>query len=507
MANHKLRWTFAAAAFWAVILIAPPALAGAGDPDPSFGDGGKVIADMQAPSDNVIVDAAVLQPDGKIVVLGSGGTEAVTAFFTLVRYNSDGSLDPSFGDGGIALTGLAEVYVGPRALALQPDGKILVVGRAQTDAGNWHVLLARYHPDGSPDTGFGSAGVVITDFGNGLFEHAYAVAVQADGRIIAAGHIYDVDLAQTHFALARYWPDGRLDASFGQAGKVVTAFGETVQARDIAVQSDDKIVVAGRGWLPNWSGTETVVARYDPDGSLGSSFGSGGKVQTPDYYPGTSAYSNSGAYAVALQDDGRIVTAGYSYTGFGLIRYNPDGSLDESFGTDGKATVDFEPAWAVAYDVAVHAEGRIVASGVADTWLGPNEFLSDFALARFNADGSLDASFGDGGVATADVAYRHNEYAADMVLQPDGKIVLVGHTIDSVISYSIAMARLNPDGSLDSGFGAGGKVVTDLADRPDVWASAVALRADGGIVAGGGWADPSTGEGIRSLWAIPLTAA
>ena len=217
--------------------------------DTSFGAGGKVTTPIAAGADRYT--AALLQPDGKIVVAGSVSDEStgVDPDFGVVRYTSDGALDPSFGVGGIVRTdfGLGDKWVQPNDLALQSDGKLVVVGRVTLAP--WPTgptcALARFEATGALDASFGTGGLVTTSFySTQTWSEAHAVAIQADGKIVIAGHASDG--TQTDFAMARYTTDGALDASFGNAGTlVVDFFGASDIAECIATQADGKIVVGG----------------------------------------------------------------------------------------------------------------------------------------------------------------------------------------------------------------------------------------------------------------------
>src|SRR6266540_2032037 len=304
---------------------------------------------------------------------------------------SSGTLDVSFGTGGKVTTD----FGGPdlaRAIAVQPDGKIVAAGVAFITGGG-DFALARYNRDGTLDASFGTGGTVTTDFVAGSLDQAFSVAVQPDGKIVAVG--LAVINGFSDFALARYNRDGTLDASFGADGRVTTDFAGASQAFSVAVQEDGKIVAAGQVSLGG--DVDFALARYNRDGTLDASFGVGGRVTT-DF-----GRSSDAALSLALQPNGKIVAAGTTLISggfdFALARYNGDGTLDASFGTLGTVTTDFAGAGDVAFSVALQPNGKIVAAGRA--------FISggfDFALARYTSDGWLDASFGTGGTVTTDFA-------------------------------------------------------------------------------------------------------
>jgi uncharacterized delta-60 repeat protein len=386
----------------------------------------------------------------------------------------DGSLDPNFGTGGKVLTDFSNSEDAASAVAIQGDGKIVAAGSFHA-GGPYDFALARYNANGSLDTSFGSGGKVVTDV-CGCYQALNALAIQGDGKIVAAG----VALAssQGSFTLARYSADGILDPSFGSGGKVLTAFGN---AYAVAIQGDGKIVAAGySSGSPNF---RWGLARYNPDGSLDTSFGSGGKVVT-DF--GLSGPVVGGAFGLAILGDGKIVAAGlsgpYRAWDFALARYNANGSLDTSFGSGGKVVTDFGGGSDEVHAVAIQGDGKIVAAGSA---LASGVIYDyNFALARYSADGILDTTFGSGGkVLTSFGGSESMDVANGLAIQGDGKIAAGGYA-----NYGdFALARYSADGNLDTSFGSGGKVVTDFGGTSSLdQAFAIAIQGDGKIVAAGG---------------------
>jgi uncharacterized delta-60 repeat protein len=406
------------------------AQAAAGDLDPAFGIGGKVVTDLGGTNDRC--HSVALQSDGKIVVGGSFNS----VDFALARYNSDGSLDPTFGIGGVVLADLGSQDETVNSIALQPDGKIVAAGQSFYSATKTDFTLARFNAEGSLDVSFGVGGKIATDF-SGNFDAARSIAIQPDGRIVAAGFAGRT-LAVLDFALARYNTDGSLDLSFGVGGKVVTPFNaDGGQARDVAFQPDGKIVAAGVVSGVASSG-DFALARYDAFGNLDPAFGLNGKVTT-DFF---NRFDE--AFAIAVQPDGKIVAGGRG-TGFVtnddfvLARYNPDGSFDPSFGSNGRAFVDFSGGAELMRDIAVKPDGRIVAAGSTSSIINPN---SNFALASFNRNGTLDFSFGVNGKLTTDF-FGATDQIFGIAIQPDGKIVAAGNVEPSPTSArrDVALAR------------------------------------------------------------------
>jgi uncharacterized delta-60 repeat protein len=287
-------------------------------------------------------------------------------FSTLDRVQADdGDLDKSFGAGGKVVTDFFGSEDEATSVAIQSDGKIIAVGstRKPLAGANRDFALARYNTDGSLDTTFGSGGKVATDF-FGRDDFALAVAIQQDGKIVATGKHFKVgsDARSTGycFATARHNSDGSLDTSFGSGGKVT---GDLGQADAIAIQGDGKIVVAGWGITDSqFPASAFMLSRYNSDGSLDTSFAGSGKVLT-DFFPGSSFTSGNNARVVAIQADGKIVAAGSAFNyvakrvDYAIARYNNDGSLDTGFGSGGEVTTPILDG-SSAMAVAIHSDGK-----------------------------------------------------------------------------------------------------------------------------------------------------
>ena len=430
IASGWKRVLLASLAAVAALAVAAPAQATPGDLDASFGGDGKQTTDFGA--GEAAYDVA-LQPDGKIVALGRSQGKVA-----LARYNADGSLDESFsGDG----KQISDFETEASSVALQADGKIVAAGSYHSD-----FALERYNDDGSLDTSFGAGGLRTTDFGGS--DYGDALEIQADGKIVVVGR------AEQDFAVARYDEDGTLDASFGTGGKQTTHLGDywggdSDSAGDVAIQEDGKIVVVGTtdpwptcdpemGPCDPEPPSRFALARYTADGTLDATFSGDGK-ETTDFA------SDSSASAVALQPDGQLVVAGStgdSAWDFALARYNADGTLDASFGAGGKQTTAFGGFIDSASDVALERDGKIVVVGYAYTQGSPNfatSSMEDLALARYNADGRLDATFSGDGKQTTD--FGGDSDGARGVAIHDGKIVAAGHARLSGAPADFALAR------------------------------------------------------------------
>ncbi|MER2626697.1 MAG: Ig-like domain-containing protein, partial [Accumulibacter sp.] len=309
-----------------------------------------------------------------------------------------------------------------------------------------------------------ASGKVTTDFG--ASESGQSVTLQADGKILVAGYS---DSNNYDFALVRYDANGSLDTSFDSDGKLTTDFGSLSRdvGRSVTVQADGKILVGGE------SDYHFAVARYNVNGSLDTDFDSDGKVTT-DFG------SQADGYSVTVQGDGKILVAGYAASGsgsgydFALARYNANGSLDTSFDGDGKVTTDFGSVADLGKSATLQADGKILVAGYR------NDGGVDFELARYNANGSLDTSFDSDGRVTTD--FGGYDYGYSVTVQADGRILVGGFSNTSGDYF--ALARYNVNGSLDTGFGSNGKVMTNFGVLADV-AESVTVQADGKILVAG----------------------
>ena len=336
--------------------------------DPSFGGDGRVSTELPGNT-----EAVVVQPDGMIVSAGGGSD------FTLTRHDAAGDLDETFDADGIVTTNLGSSDIA-MDVALQPDGKIVAVGKSGID---WAV--ARYLPDGSLDGGFSDDGVVTTDFDGGV-DAANGVVIDADDRIVVAGNasISPPGCCFEHdFAVARYDEHGSLDPAFGGGdGLVTTDLGtNTDLGTDVALDADGRIIVAGHvlSFLEDFA-----LVRYESDGDVDTSFG-GGPVITDFGRSDSDVISG-----VAVRpDDGRIVVAGHSSSNgsdedFALAMYRPDGALDTSLGNLGLVTTDISGRQFgndFAEDLAIQANGKIVVVGS-----NTSDTIGDLAIVRYTAD-------------------------------------------------------------------------------------------------------------------------
>lgn len=415
------------------LLLAPGAVrANSGDLDPTFGTGGKVTTSFGLQD---VANAVLVQPDGKVVAAGFTANQ-LNYDFALARYNGNGSLDTTFGTGGKVTTPIGSLVDDARALARQPDGKLVAAGYTSNGGlGSGDFALVRYNADGSLDTTFGTGGKVTTPIGSET-DVALAVVVQPDGKIVAAGRASFGPGSDSDVALARYDSNGSLDATFGTGGIVMTSIGiDHDEAEALVLQSDGKLVAAGKTFDPS-VGTDIALLRYNTDGSLDTTFGTGGIVTT-------SIDTSDEATALVVQPDGKLVvaggTSGVGSPDFILARYDATGSLDGSFGTGGTVRTPIGCCGEYASALVLQADGKLVAAGSAGSG-------TDFALARYMPNGSLDATFGTGGVVTT--SFGGEDYPFALAIQADGKLVAAGTTgngFSGVDSRDFALARYQND--------------------------------------------------------------
>jgi uncharacterized delta-60 repeat protein len=388
------------------------ALAGGSGLDPSFGTGGKVRTNFGA---SMAPGAAALQPDGKIVVVGAADNfEVATQVFGVVRYLTDGRLDPAFGNGGSVITAFTDFINVPNAVAIQPDGKIVVAGETESADGSIsEFALARFNPDGSLDASFGSGGKVTTEFFaapfGGVREVADVILVQPDNKIIVAGVAIQGARQPANTALARYNPNGTLDPTFGNNGRVAVRAISTISA--LALLANGQILA-----LNNVGG----IAQFDSRGNLAASVTSGTIIASA--HSGRSAFEPNGRFVIA---GGARGSGGRRDIDVTAISFNPTGSIDHTFNSPifdfGLEDIQFAN---LAQAIAIAPNGQIVVGGISFT-----NSVSVFGLARLNTNGSLDSSFGSQGKLTTE--FLGIDQVSAILVQPDGKIIAIGQTFDS----------------------------------------------------------------------------
>ena len=423
-----------------LICLSGLAIAQAGKLDSTFATSGIFVTHDTLTFD-AVADAAALQSDGKIVVAGE-----ISSLAGVLRLNTNGTLDSSFGAGGMVTINVPSGLGGgvqAIGVAIQIDGKIVAGISTVNSDGSESFSLARLNTNGSLDGTFGSAGLVTT-FPFGQQRSPAVLALQPDGKILLAGD----------GVMARYDSNGQLDSGFGSGGLApLTAF----SVRAVALQPNGQILIGtggpARDTFPPSTQTLSVagvITRYNPNGSLDTAFGGIGQVA-----------SVAPVSAISVQSDGKILAAGSitsklvappagNDTGFGLARYNPSGTIDTTFGRRGIVISDFGQSGplAAAFALALQPNGDIVAAGVAGQQpIGFQPALSSFALARYTSIGQLDISFGSAGKVTTTFGAKTASISA-IVIQSDGKIVAVGNlgtNVQQSLVNNIVVARYLPE--------------------------------------------------------------
>lgn len=386
-----------------------------------------------------------------------------------------GELDPTFSEDGILTTNFTRESDYASAVVVQADGKIVAAGRAGGVRGSsgGRFALARYGIDGTLDVSFSADGLVTTNLLPRRNDEVADLAIQTDGKIVAAGFVGSCcagPYQNGRFGLVRYNADGVLDATFSGDGIVILNWTDGNDfAAALAIQADGKIVVGGR---ESRRGGRFALARYNSDGTRDRTFSRDGKV-TVNFTVG-----NDFVTALRVQANGKIVAGGGAAgtgTGrFALARFNEDGTLDRSFGLSGKVTTAFPRGTAWAWALAIQQTGKILVGG-------SSRGNGRIALARYDRRGRLDRSFaGDGKLETNLACFLCYEYATDVMVGADGKILVVADA-----NARFALVRYTADGALDPSFGNGGKVATDFNSPEGVYPGGGAIQADGRIVVSG----------------------
>jgi uncharacterized delta-60 repeat protein len=430
------------------------------------------------------VQALSIRTDGRIIAIGAmpevptNGRQDIAR----VRYTGHGGRDSTYGTAGKALTNLFDLSWDMRAVSMEADGRIVMAGSLY-DAHDSDFGVVRLLANGLPDYSFGGGGGVQSISFPGGSDHVYAMLKQADGMRVLAGS--SGHNGTTGFALARITPDLTPDYfGFGTDGRTTHTMGfGYAEILALAEAPDGKIVAAGYA-LASSTDYDFAIARYSANGLLDPTFGSGGVVRT------SLGTGQDVANAVAVQPDGKIVAAGYKRVGglfdFAVVRYNLNGTQDASFGNLGVVVIPVGASTDIARSLAILPDGKILVAGESFS----NATSNDMAVVRLNANGSIDGTFGSAGVALVNFTGGADS-ATSMAVQPNGKIVLAGTAIADGPGGSqraFALARLLPDGARDlafgSGFAAGGFATNDITSFPDT-AYALALQRNGMIVSAG----------------------
>jgi uncharacterized delta-60 repeat protein len=366
----------------------------------------------------------------------------------------------------------------PQAIALQPDGKVIVAGYCY-DGTHYGFCALRYRANGTLDTSWGSAGTGIVATPIGVNDsYASAVAAQPDGKVLLAGHCSDG--TKYDFCALRYLVNGTLDTSWGSAGTgiVTTSIGSGGNdfANAMTLQPDGKVLLVGR--CSNGGNDNFCALRYRSDGTLDPSWNSTGKVVT------SLGGNDDQADAMAVQPDGKVLLAGSCDNGirknFCALRYLADGTLDTSWNGNGRVVTSIDSNDDRAASIVVQPDGKVLLAGTCDN--GANE---DFCSLRYHADGTLDTDWGIGGTGKVVTGISiGDDYSKSAVLQPDGKLLLAGFC-DGFLGRDFCTVRYNNNGTLDTSWGNVAKVTTSVVSASDQ-AAAIVLQPDGKVLLAGG---------------------
>ncbi|MGQ9799126.1 MAG: T9SS type A sorting domain-containing protein, partial [Ignavibacterium sp.] len=358
--------------------------------------------------------------------------------------------DSGFGNNGIVIPQIQSFKSGSWSVSIQSDNKIIIAGWAYIYEGSpSNVLIARFLENGEPDTAFNSTGLFT--IGNSTWEDAFASTIQSDGKILVAGRYYNG--RSWDFLLIRFNEDGSLDSTFAQRGYTTKDyFGKDDRAFSIDVQSDGKILICGFAENLNW---DFAISRFNPDGSIDSTFGERGSTVL-----NIGSY-NDVAFSIKAQQDGKIIVCGWTYIfgswDFALVRLNPDGSLDNTFGSNGIVTTDYNHLYNTSHSVAIQSNGKYVAAGYTEK---PGSTDTDILIIRYNTDGSIDHSFGNNGLVLID--YNNADDFAWVVKVDQYDKIVVGGNVTINGSKILEVARLNSNGSPDISFAENGIFITQI---------------------------------------------
>lgn len=399
----------------ALFLICEVASAQFGVLDSSFGIDGKLITAFG--QDNSLLRSIAIQSDGKFV---SGGTVIIgdRIVFALARYHPDGTLDTAFGIDGKSTVLVSGRDVNLAAIAIQSDGKIVISGKLYNPGqSNWQSVFVRCNSNGTLDAAFGDQGLMIP-FENGDESEIKAFAFQPDGKIIAVGYVTDRS-TYSNFLLLRFNSNGDPDTNFGSNGVVNERFRALDFAYALDLQSDGKIIVVGSssaGLDSNYGYQyDFIVAQYEANGTLDTSFGANGKTIVEV------VHASEKPLFVKIQTDGKIIIAGENYDypySFMQVRLHSNGAPDVDFGTDGVVMTELPTSYLRA--AVMQPDGKIVVTG---DYSPGAACCSAIRLIRFQTNGSLDPTFGNGGIIshTLEAGQSHS-----IVMQADGKIIISG---------------------------------------------------------------------------------
>ncbi len=388
------------------------------------------------------------------------------ALLPLLGFGQDGSLDQTFGTNG---TALAEGNYSAKGVKIQADGKIVTCG-SKSDANGTDFCVARFNADGQLDNTFDADGIAIIDF-SGKTDEAFDLAIQTDGKILVVGSAILTN--NNDIAMIRLNADGSLDNAFGTGGKVTTNISGTSNdaASKVAIQADGKMVIIGSGGTDLFNAN--VVARYNADGSLDNTFDIDGKLVGISFAP----VSINTLSDIKILADGKFIISGSSSNQPAIGKLNTDGSFDIAFNTTGKLVINETVFGGNICLIALQTDGKILVSYGSGT-------TSELKLLRLESTGTMDASFGTAGKASINIG-ANNDYAKAITALGNGKIIISGSTYANSSNTDFFVARLTSNGELDNTFGTNGFTTTSVAPVEGDRAESMVIQSDGKIIVAG----------------------
>ncbi|MBP6427847.1 MAG: T9SS type A sorting domain-containing protein [Bacteroidia bacterium] len=394
----------------------------------------------------------------------------ISFLFSLNAYSQAGIIDSTFGINGVSQTPLSSTGLATsRNVIALSDGKYIVTGQVYVGSVS-ELCITRFNHNGTLDTQFGTNGKTTTAIPGGILNYSFCSVMQPDGKIVLGGHTYDG--SGTQFVVARYDSTGNPDTQFGTGGFTIAGIGGTTfgdYAQGIALQSNGRIILAGTSY--NGANTDFTMVAFDPNGIVDSSFGTNGSVIT------AIGSENDNCYSIAVQNDDKILLAGDIQNGnnytFTCARYNENGSLDNSFSTNG---IGQYPVGIndddYGYSIKVQNDKKIVFGGTAY-----NGFDYDFVIVRIDSNGVLDNGFGSNGIAMRDFGTGNDDWGRAIEIQSGGKILVAGKT--SIIGSSFGVTRFNEDGTNDATFGTNGISYIQVASaQHNIYGMTLDLNSD-----------------------------
>ncbi len=400
--------------------------------DSTFGTNGITVTDVSNNEMNDGGQSVLTKDNGSIIVTGYTTNTNGDKDFALVQYDSNGMLDNSFGTNGIASLDLNGFDNIASSSVMQSDGKIITVG--YTSNTNKDIIVTRFNSNGSLDTSYATNGIYTYD--SGADDYAETVAILSNDTILVGCSL------SSDYGVIKISSLGTNDTTFGSNGIVTTDLGSGDTIEDIKLQSDGKILITGTSGKSVAGGDGDVydkaLIRYNTNGTLDTNFNSTGIIFNSFENGG-----DDGGYSIIVQPDGKIIVCGSSYIGlnddnFALTRYNNDGSIDITFGTNGTTITDFGSSYDYCLSSLLQNDGKIILGGMK---VNGTTYNRDFCLARYDSNGILDTNFGTNGILATDINNDSRDHGISLAFHQDNKLLLAGYSRNVGETFDFAIAR------------------------------------------------------------------